>query len=132
MEQSIFTRIINGEIPCHKIYEDDKTIAFLDIHPIRPGHVLVVSKKQVDNFDDLTDDEYLALFKTVKLISQRVREVLKTKRACLRVEGFDVAHAHIHVIPCNEADDFYNENRMQEEPDHDSLAEMANRLKVGA
>ena len=60
MEPSIFTKIINGEIPCQKIYEDEKTIAFLDIHPVQPGHTLVVPKIQIDHIEDLTDDYYLA------------------------------------------------------------------------
>lgn len=128
MEPSIFTKIINGEIPCHKIYEDDKTLAFLDIYPISPGHVLVVSKAQVDHFDDLDEENYDAVFTTVKKVSKRLKEVLGAQRACLRVEGFDVPHAHVHVIPCNTPADYYNENRMNIEPDHQALAGMAQKL----
>ena len=63
MEDSIFTKIITGAIPSHKVYEDDLTVAFLDIHPVQSGHVLVVSKKQIDHFDDLPDEDYQAVFK---------------------------------------------------------------------
>lgn len=128
MQDSIFTKIINGEIPCHKVYEDSKTIAFLDIHPIRPGHVLVVPKAQVDHFDDLLPDDYAATFIAVQRVARRLKAVLGAKRACVRVEGFDVPHAHVHVIPCNEPADFYNEGRESIEPDHDALRAMAQKL----
>src|ERR1035441_9554415 len=80
MADSIFTKIIKGEIPCHKIYEDDKTFAFLDIHPKQPGHVLVVPKQETDHIWDLPDEEYLAVMTTVKKVSLRIREVLKPSR----------------------------------------------------
>jgi histidine triad (HIT) family protein len=130
MQPSIFTRIINGEIPCHKVYEDDTVIAFLDIYPIRPGHILIVPKKQVDQFDDLDDETYKAVFNATRIIAKRVKEILGAKRACLRVEGFDVPHAHVHVIPCNVPEDFYNSTRMQIEPDHKILAELASKLRI--
>jgi histidine triad (HIT) family protein len=128
MQDTIFTKIIKGEIPCHKVYEDEKTIAFLDIYPIRPGHTLVVPKTQTDHFDELADDDYEAVFATVQKVAKRVKAVLGAQRACLRVEGFDVPHAHVHVIPCSVPDDFYNPNRMQHEPDHAVLASIAKRL----
>lgn len=128
MQDSIFTKIIKGEIPCHKVYEDAKTIAFLDIYPIQPGHTLVVPKVEVNHFDDLSKEDYEAVFATVKLIAKRQKLVLGSERACLRVEGFDVPHAHVHVIPCNTPQDFYNADRMSHEPDHEALAEMAKKL----
>ena len=103
MQPSIFTKIINRDIPASIIYEDAKTIAFLDIHPIRPGHVLVIPKTQVDHFDDLSPEDYQAVFETVQKVAKQVKKVLGVKRACLRVEGFDVPHAHVHVIPCNQS-----------------------------
>lgn len=129
MEESIFTKIIKGEIPCEKIYEDAKTMAFLDIHPITPGHTLVVPKTQVDQFDDLSPDDYAALWQTVQKIANRLKEQLDCVRACVRVEGFDVPHAHVHVYPCNNPDDFYGDSdRLQKEPDHQALSDMAARL----
>ena len=130
LAESIFTKIINGVVPCHKIYEDDKVFAFLDIHPISPGHVLVVAKNQVDHLDDLSADDYSAVFEAVKIISKRVKRVLGVKRACLRVEGFDVSHAHVHVIPCNKPSDYYNDSRMNIEPNHDERAELAKNLEI--
>ena len=129
MQDSIFTKIIKGQIPCYKIYEDDKIIAFLDIYPIRPGHVLVVPKKQIDQFDELDNDDYLAMFDVTKKVAKKLKDKLGVERACLRIEGFDVPHAHVHVIPCNTAGDFYNMNRMQKAPDHKALANMAQKLK---
>lgn len=129
MEDSIFTRIIKGEIPSHKIYEDDLVYAFLDIHPIQPGHTLVVPKVQVDQFDELPQKDYEAVFAAVKLIAARQKQVFGKKRACLRVEGFDVPHAHVHVYPCDSPDEFYGKkDRLQEEPDHLALAEVAKKL----
>jgi histidine triad (HIT) family protein len=128
MEPSIFTRIINGEIPCHKVYEDDKTIAFLDINPARPGHTLVVPKVQVDRMEDLPEADYTALMATTKRVMARVTEVMGTEnRACLKVIGFDVPHAHIHVIPCRNSADFFARHPVSE-PDHGALAEMAKKL----
>lgn len=129
MQESIFTRIIKGEIPAHKIYEDDKTIAFLDIHPARPGHTLIVPKVQIDRLEDLPDEDYAALYTTVKKVMQRVVAVFGTDyRACMKLEGFDVPHAHVHVIPCRTAVDFWAKQAMDIEPDHDALAKMARRL----
>jgi len=93
---TIFEKIINGEIPCYKIYEDEKTFAFLDINPETTGHTLVVPKTPVDKLYDLKDEDYLALFTTVKKVMQRMETVFGS-RALLKVVGTDVPHAHVHV-----------------------------------
>lgn len=98
MKESVFTKIIRGDIPCYKVYEDDKTFAFLDINPLSDGHVLVTTKKQVDKFYDLDDEDYKALFNTVKKVAQRIEKVLSV-RAGIVVEGLEVPHAHVHVVP---------------------------------
>ncbi|CAN5637855.1 HIT domain-containing protein [soil metagenome] len=129
MEPSIFTKIINGEIPAHKVYEDELTLAFLDIHPIQPGHVLVVPKQQIDHFMDLPDDYYVALWNTVKKVALRLREVFPEKnRIAVIVEGLDIAHAHVKVFPINTDEEFRNKPDMQTEPDHEALAKMAKRI----
>lgn len=129
MEETIFTKIIRGEIPCEKVYEDDKTFAFMDIHPIQPGHMLIVPKQQVANFEDLDDETYVHLFMTVKKAAKKIKEVLKPVKVCTRIEGFDVAHVHVHVYPCNNAQEFYGaKDRLSKEPDHAALAEMAKHL----
>ncbi len=95
---SIFTKIINGEIPCYKIYEDDKTFAFLDIHPETKGHTLVVPKKEVDKLYDLEDEDYFAVMNTARKLSSHMEKVLGA-RTLWKVVGTDVPHAHIHLMP---------------------------------
>ena len=129
MQDSIFTKIIKGEIPCQKIFENDQVISFLDIHPLTPGHTLVVTKKQVAQFEELDDISYTALFAAVKQVAQRIKEVTGSARACVRVEGFDIPHTHVHVYPCNNPQDFYgDEDRLNKEPDYPALAKMAKKL----
>ena len=94
---SIFSKIIAGEIPCYKIYEDEKTFAFLDIHPETPGHTLVVPKNEVDKIYDLPMEDYLAVMRTVKMLAKRMEEVFG-ERTLLKVIGTDVPHAHVHLV----------------------------------
>ena len=100
MKDSIFTKIIKGEILCYKVYEDDKTLAFLDIHPIQPGQTLVVTKTQVEHVWDLSDEDYSALMSTAKKVANRLRQVFPEKsRIAMHIEGLDVAHAHLKIFP---------------------------------
>lgn len=128
IEDSIFTRIIKGEVPCHKIYEDAKTFAFLDIHPVNRGHTLVVSKKQVEFVWDLEDSDYQAVMHTAKLVAARLQEVLGFKHVGEQIVGVDVPHAHIHVIPFNDVAEYRNKPDMNAEPDHAALADLAKEL----
>lgn len=98
---SIFSQIINGDIPSYKIYEDDKTFAFLDIHPESKGHTLVVPKREVDKIYDLEDEDYQALMATVKKLSRHMEQVLG-RRTLWKVIGTDVPHAHVHLLPYDE------------------------------
>lgn len=95
---SIFTKIINGEIPSYKIYEDDRTLAFLDIHPETKGHTLVVPKKEVDKIYDLEDADYQALMATAKKLARHMEDVTG-RRTLWKIIGTDVPHAHIHLMP---------------------------------
>ena len=95
---SVFTKIINGEIPCYKVYEDEKTMAFLDINPETPGHTLVIPKKEVDKIYELDDEDYNALMTTVKKLSVNMEKVLGA-RTLWKVIGTDVPHAHVHLLP---------------------------------
>lgn len=130
MSDSIFTKIIKGEIPCHKIYEDENTFAFLDIHPIQPGHVLVVPKKQVGFIWDLEPADYQALMSTVQKVGRRIRDVMpEKKRVGSMVEALDVIdHAHVHVLPFNTSEEFRSRSDSSAEPDHEALAEIAKKL----
>lgn len=98
---SVFSQIVAGVIPCYKIYEDERTLAFLDIHPEVRGHVLVVPKVEVDKVYDLEGEDYMALMATVKKVAQRIEEVMGA-RAVMKVIGTDVPHAHVHVMPLSE------------------------------
>ena len=98
---SIFTKIVNGEIPCYKIYEDDKTLAFLDIHPESKGHTLVIPKTEVDKIYDLSAEDYAALMNAVKKLSKHMETVLGA-RTLWKVVGTDVPHAHVHLMPLDE------------------------------
>ena len=95
---TIFSKIIAGEIPSYKIYEDEKTFAFLDINPESEFHTLVVPKLECDKVYELPDDYYQALFETVKKVAKRIEEVTG-ERALMKVIGTDVPHAHVHVMP---------------------------------
>jgi len=130
MQDSVFTKIIKGEIPCHKIYEDDKTLAFLDIHPIQPGHTLVIPKKQVQFVWDLPDDDYRAVMETTKKVALRIRDVMSPPYVSERIVGVDVPHAHVQLIPFTTVADLKVEQDMSAEPDHPALAAMAKKLAL--
>lgn len=99
---SIFSQIINGDIPCYKVYEDTKTMAFLDINPETRGHVLVVPKLEVDKIYDLPDADFQALMSTAKKLSTHMEKILG-KRVLWKVIGTDVPHAHVHLLPYDES-----------------------------
>ena len=102
---SIFTRIINGEIPCFKVAESENCIAFLDISPVAKGHTLVVPKKEVDRLFDLDDDTYIKLQLFAKRVSNAIEKVVPCNRIGVTVIGLEVPHAHIHLIPINSLHD---------------------------
>jgi histidine triad (HIT) family protein len=129
MEPSIFTKIIEGEIPCHKIYEDERVIAFLDIHPQQPGHTMVVPKEQIDLLWDLPDDVFTNLWLTSKKIAIHMGKVTG-KRIGVHVEGNGVPHAHVHLVPFTTTDEFLRHPDMSAEPNHDELDQMAKKLAM--
>ena len=129
METSIFTKIINGEIPSHKVYEDEHTFAFMDIHPVQPGMVLVVPKVEVDNFEDLDSDSYLQLMTTVKKVALGLRRVFPDKaKIGVQIEGLEVPHTHAKLIPIDSGAEFHA-HAPETEPDHEKLAELALKIK---
>jgi histidine triad (HIT) family protein len=96
---SIFTRIINGEIPCYKVAEDDHFLAFLDINPLAKGHTLVVPKKEVDYIFDLDDDLLSSMILFAKKVAKAIDKSVKCNRVGIAVIGLEVPHAHIHLVP---------------------------------
>jgi len=124
---SIFSRIITGEIPSHRIAEDDDFVAFLDIRPLNPGHALVIPKCEVDQFFDLDEALLARILVFSKPISRAIQTVTGAERVAAIVAGFDVPHAHLHLIPAfTMADLDFSPAR----PDSDSeLSVMAQRLR---
>jgi histidine triad (HIT) family protein len=99
---SIFTKIINGEIPCYKIAENDRYLAFLDINPLEKGHTLVVPKKEVDYIFDIDDDSLAGLHVFSKNVALAIDRSMPCKRVAVAVLGLEVPHAHVHLIPMND------------------------------
>ncbi|MBN2350108.1 MAG: HIT family protein [Bacteroidales bacterium] len=98
---TIFTKIVNGEIPCYKIAEDERYLAFLDINPLVKGHTLVIPKKEVDYLFDLDDDLIAGLHVFAKKVARAIDKVMDCKRVGVAVLGLEVPHAHVHLIPIN-------------------------------
>lgn len=109
MVDSIFTKIIRGEVPAYKIYEDEHTLAFLTIMPKQPGHTLVIPKKQIDQLWDLPDEDYQRVMTTSKKVANHIKQVLGVSRIGILVVGDEVPHAHVHLVPFNTAHEFRTE-----------------------
>src|SRR5438105_729578 len=102
---SIFTKIINGEIPCHKISENNKFLAFLDVFPLVEGHVLVIPKKEIDYIFDLEDSDLAEMMVFAKHVAKALKLAVPCKRIGVAVIGLEVPHAHIHLVPMNTVGD---------------------------
>ena len=102
---SIFTKIVNGEIPAYKVAEDENHLAFLDIFPLAKGHVLVIPKKEKDYIFDLDSKDYIALWEFTQKIAKAMDKVIKCERIGIVVIGLEVPHAHIHLVPINGVSD---------------------------
>ena len=126
---SIFSKIIEGEIPCYKIGETDSCFAFLDINPLKKGHTLVVPKKEVDKLFDLDQQTYTELFDFARKIAKSIEKEFDCNRAAMAVVGLEVPHAHIHLIPINEMDDM-NFSRPKLSFTQEELAATAARIKA--
>lgn len=125
---SLFSRIVAGDIPAHKVLEDDKHFAFLDINPLVEGHVLVIPKKEVDYIYDLPDYELSALHLFAKKVAAGVKAAIPCKRIGVAVIGLEVPHAHIHLVPLNEIADI-NFSRPKLNPSQEELAATAQKIR---
>ncbi len=123
---SIFSKIIKGEIPSFRIYEDELTYAFLDINPASKGHTLVVPKTEVDLLWDLDQNNYKAVFETAKMIALALKKTTGCVRVGMAVVGLEVPHAHIHLIPLNSMSDFSFSNKLK--LDQSELKEIQNKI----
>lgn len=128
MQNSIFAKIVSGEIPCHKVYEDEYTLAFLDVYPKNDGHTLVIPKINPAEFVwDLDENIYQAVMSTAKKVALRQRETLPYQYVHQAVVGTDVPYAHVHLVPFNATTDLDGDEATGE-PDHEHLATLAKKL----
>jgi histidine triad (HIT) family protein len=126
---TIFTKIVEGEIPCYQIAEDEHFLAFLDVNPLVKGHTLVIPKKEQDYLFDIEDEAYLNLQLFAKKVAVQLKSKIQCKRIGVAVIGLEVPHAHIHLIPLNTMDDM-NFSREKLKISSTELAEIAEELKM--
>lgn len=126
---SIFTKIIQGEIPCYKIAENDRFLAFLDVFPLVHGHILVVPKKETDYIFDIEDQELAEMMVFAKKVAKAQKAAVTCKRIGVAVIGLEVPHAHIHLVPMNSANDV-NFTQPKIKPTPEELTSMAEKIKA--
>lgn len=126
---SIFSKIISGEIPAHKVAETSDFLAFLDINPLVEGHVLVIPKKEVDYIFDMDDETYAGLLIFTKIVAEGVKKAIPCKKVGVSVIGLEVPHAHVHLIPMNAVSDM-NFSREKLNPSAEQLAETAQKIRA--
>jgi len=125
---SVFTKIVNGEIPSHKIDEDEKYLAFLDINPLAKGHTLVIPKEEVDYIFDLEDELLANMMPFAKRVARAIDKVMDCKRVGIAVLGLEVPHAHVHLIPINNLGDI-NFANPKLEISNEELAKIAEKIR---
>ncbi|MCQ2975855.1 MAG: HIT family protein [Bacteroidales bacterium] len=109
---SIFSKIINGDIPCYKIAENEEFFAFLDVNPVQPGHTLVVPKKEIDYIFDIEDDVLGRYMAFAKKVAKAVKKATNCIKVGVAVVGLEVPHSHIHLVPLNQVNDLNFEHKM--------------------
>ena len=120
---SIFTKIVNGEIPCYKITEDENFLAFLDVNPNAKGHTLCIPKREIDKIFEIEDDLYVGLMQFSKKVAIALEKAVSCKRVGMAVIGLEVPHAHVHLIPLNEMDEMRFQNKVKlEKEEFEALA----------
>lgn len=125
---SIFTRIVNGEIPCHKIAETDDYLAFLDVRPQAKGHTLCITKQEIDYIFDVEDDLYTGLWLFAKKVAHAVKKAVPCKRVAVVVIGDEVRHTHVHLIPFNSLEDVRFQGSAKVDMTAEELKELAERI----
>jgi histidine triad (HIT) family protein len=124
---SIFTKIINGEMPCYKIAEDERFIAFLDVNPNAEGHTLCVPKQEINKLFDMEEEHYMALMKFSRTIAKALEKTVVCKRIGMSVIGLEVPHVHVHLIPLTEMDDVRFQRKVS--LTKEVFEDLANRIK---
>ena len=129
----IFCKIVAGTVPSYKVYEDDLLLAFLDVHPINPGHTLVIPKTHEQFFYNIADACYSPLMRVVKKLAKNAEQKLSPKRVGLLVAGWDVSHAHIQIVPMHESSDLTSKSHLQgiiSNPSSIELTELSAKLSL--
>ena len=125
---SLFSKIVKGEIPCHKVMEDANYLAFLDIRPINPGHTLVIPKKEIDYIFDLDDQVLSGLLIFARKVAHKIRKSVDCQRVGIMVAGLEVPHAHVHLVPITSVGDL---NFAKAKPAAaDELAKLAEKIRL--
>ena len=125
---TIFTKILQGEIPCHALAEDDRYLAFLDIRPIQRGHTIVIPKREVDYLFDLDDADLGGILLFARPLARAIQQVVPCRRVGVMVAGLEVPHAHVHLVPITDLGDMRFDRARPAEPDE--LAETASAIRA--
>ncbi|WP_316840592.1 HIT family protein [Pedobacter gandavensis] len=126
---SIFSKIVDGEIPAHVVAETTEFLAFLDVSPLTMGHVLVIPKKEIDYIFDMEEESYVGLMMFAKIVATGLKEAFPCKKVGVAVIGLEVPHVHIHLIPMNAVNDM-NFSKEKLKPSQEELAEAALKIKA--
>lgn len=138
MDTCLFCKIAAGDLPCHTLYEDDQILAFLDLHPIRPGHALVIPKTHVTWFEDLPEDLATRITRCAQQLARAMKAEYGVERVSLFYTGIHVAHAHAHVVPMHHIHDVSSAAYLKDGPDHftappqlppEDMTDIARKLK---
>lgn len=124
---SIFTKIVNGEIPAYKVAEDDRFLAFLDVNPNAKGHTLCIPKEEINKIFGMEEEHYLGLMKFSRKVAKALEKTVSCKRVGVAVVGLEVPHVHVHLIPLNEMDEMRFTNKVKlEKEEFEELAKKIN------
>jgi len=125
---TIFTKIVNGEIPCYKVAEDARFLAFLDVNPNAVGHTLCIPKNAIDKIFEINEEDYLGLMQFARKVAIALEKAVPCKRIGMAVIGLEVPHAHVHLIPLNEMDEMRFQNKVKLEKE--ALEALAKKIQL--